>query len=172
MLLSWPFRRRTLRAARPTTRMPRFRPQLEVLEDRLAPAAVAFDAGLGELLLTGDDADNTAEISILGDDIVVELDGEVCENEATTATLRSIRFNGGAGRDTLTLSDTAVSGNLSVTADEILSIAGVISASSLSLSAVDQLFADSNSSLAVGGEIEASARVIMVGGQVNGATVH
>jgi hypothetical protein len=133
------------------------RPNVEVLEDRLAPAVqMLYDPAAGQLTLIGDAADNTARVSLVAGRVEVDLDGQA--GSFAAAGLHAINFNsageaGGANSrsDILTLAGQGSFGSLAISTDGLLIIdnGAVLSAAAFS----------------------ASAGVILNGGSISGGTI-
>ena len=86
----------------------RFRPQVEALGERVLPAVTAtFSAADGMLTVLGDDQDNTVVVSRDAGGTILVNGGAVAiqGGPATVANTRLIFLNGGAGNDTLSLSE-------------------------------------------------------------------
>jgi hypothetical protein len=86
----------------------RFLPTLEPLAERVLPAVTAtFSAGDGTLRVTGDELDNNVVVSRTADGTILVNGGAVAieGGRATVANTALILLNGGAGNDTLSLSE-------------------------------------------------------------------
>lgn len=128
-----------------------YRPELEALESRLTPFNRAFNAVTGELLVTvsGLAAENITVSSNAGDtfirvngQIIIDANGLGPNHEVTTAQLKSLFLQGGAGNDTLTISS-----NNNAFAGKLLKIDGGVGNDKLSVVATDLAFYEMNGGL-------------------------
>lgn len=157
--------------------------QVELLEDRSVPALFsgppAFDAVSGQLLLVGDDGDNTAQVAMsAGGFLTVQLDGQLYSSDASSAnycaglagvssgTLREVRFDAGAGQDALLVNELSLAGSLAIVGDESVTIAGPISAhAGLSIAASSAIDVQTGAEVAAR-SINLAARVVTIGGSL------
>ncbi len=140
------------RHVKTTSRNRFFRPGLEELENRLAPASLrlvtdpvvqppsAFDRSSGTLSLLGSPTGSSVEITSTGSgNISIKYNSQLYTTQAgsssydsslaglSLATLRTINLSGGGAGDTLTIDPVASSGNLTVSSDGSVVIAGGVS---------------------------------------------
>lgn len=133
-----------------------FRPLLEELENRLAPAAVRaavdssflFQPSTSSLSILGPTSGATAELaSTSHGGVEITLNGQVYSSDTTSphfdaalagvvaANLRSVSLSGGGTADSLVLNQLTTAGDLSVNTDGGIVVAGAVtSAGQLSLS--------------------------------------
>src|SRR5258708_750382 len=130
-------------------RVQSFRPQLELLESRLAPAIynlptasldhalIGFDAATGSLSLSGGAQGADVHVAATTDGLAVTINGQLFSSNAAdaffnpalaganAATLHDINLTGGGSADILTL-DNLGGSNVTVQSDGAVTVAGSV----------------------------------------------